>query len=112
MSQKWRDPKEWCTCTRCTLELNLDEEKCCRSLPNFTPADGSCITLSSKFKEEVLNRNVLLTHMGTFFVVETRSDAFYHCACRWFTRWMYGVLGQDNRITIPACVLRAFRENL
>ncbi|KAK0066110.1 P2X purinoceptor 7 [Biomphalaria pfeifferi] len=73
--------------------------------------EGKCLAHWKAMDTKILNLSYLQGYISDFCKdpMENNVDWFY-LACRVFTRWAFGVLGQGVRIKIPECVMKRISE--
>ncbi|XP_077529113.1 P2X purinoceptor 7-like [Haemaphysalis longicornis] len=114
-----RQSTDWCQCGHCTVLANFEEREClcCRELGHVVTAlsPAGCIMEHADFRTVCLNTAVLRV---AYFELRARgypmSDDIHkryrYTAYRQFVRWLWGWLGEGNRLVLPSCVVAKIRH--
>ncbi|XP_078507022.1 uncharacterized protein LOC144767480 [Lissotriton helveticus] len=120
-----REVPDWCYCGECEYMQAQAENICCRQhdcmVKNMSGYDVACITSHPAFQTVVLDPFVLETayysyrmtkyRRGKLSTGELKNYRLYrYTAYRQLTRWCWGMLGDDNRMDLPACAISAIRN--
>ena len=125
-----RDVEEWCYCHQCVNTQTAREQLCCQTLPEavnyfddainrynvFEPY--TCICEHPGFQAVCLNDYVLevawLTYKQQYgaaaYEHENVHKRYRHIAYRQLARFLFGIVGKDNRYVLPACAVEKIRQ--
>ncbi|XP_057682231.1 uncharacterized protein LOC130909582 isoform X4 [Corythoichthys intestinalis] len=107
---------EWCSCGTCVAMPTVGESLCCREQERtrgkMEDAGVKCITQHSGFQPVCLNIEVLQTAYFAYrqsYQDQAGNNWKQYTAYRQFVQWVYKYLGQQIRVPLPACVVKAIR---
>lgn len=110
--QQWRlQSMDWCSCGHCCNMNSVEENVCCRELPNvLAMIEEGCITEAVDFEAVVLRRGVLAVAIRSRNNLRRTTqrepfthDLLRHQAYTQFTLWVHDRLGRRVRRVVPAC---------
>ncbi|XP_066445912.1 uncharacterized protein [Eleutherodactylus coqui] len=110
--------KEWCHCGQCICMPTVAECVCCREhevVLQMLPEACVCVTQHPLFAQYALVREniehaIRLSALVTRRQYDTTNNRVMRVgAYRSYTAWIHGFLGKNNRIPIPACVIKSIR---
>ena len=115
------DDVSWCVCTLCTAQSNPFNSHCCHEnikmlskIKSETTDPITCITQHPGFQVNCLNIYVLEKdyhrYKKEYGAEQNINRRHRYVAYRNLVVWIHGLLGQRNRIALPACALTAIRH--
>ncbi|KAK7096498.1 hypothetical protein V1264_005787 [Littorina saxatilis] len=111
----------WCQCGNCGVMDTIKVCRCCTKIEEMGAVMGeegvNCITQHPHgFQSVCLDIYVLRTcyrwyHQQFGRNIVDENNRYRYTAYRMLARFVWGWLGKDLRVTLPACAVRRIREN-